>query len=347
MVDPIIIDPTKEKFWDNFLLSSDKNYFFNSSYWAKVLKESYGYQPCYVVVPHPRTDTYHAALPCMEVRSRLTGRRGVSLPFTDFCLPTTASTDALSHTVNFLIKIGRERKWRYIELRCGRKLLNASSYHSLFYIHELSLESPTSSIFRRLKSSTQRNIRKSARSGLTVEISNELCALKDFYSLHTITRKRHGAPPQPFIFFRKINQHIMQTDHGTVITARLKGQAIASAVFFHFGQGVIYKFGASDLRFQHTRANNMVIWTAIEYFAKKGYSELHFGRTSPDNTGLLRFKRAWAPREERLEYFRYNLRRNAFTEAPATPFGRSSTLMRNLPIPVLKIIGKLLYPHIA
>ncbi len=347
MINPIIIDPTKEKGWDDSLLSSDKNNFFNSSYWAKVLKESYGYQPCYIVVPHPRNDTYHTALPCMEVRSRLTGRRGISLPFTDFCLPTIASPDALSHTVNFLITIGRERKWRYIELRCGRKPLKASAYHSLFYLHELSLEPPTKSIFRRLKSSTQRNIRKSARSGLTIEISNEFCALKEFYSLHTITRKRHGVPPQPFIFFRKINQHIMQTEHGTVITARHKGQAIASAVFFHFGQGVIYKFGASDLRFQHMRANNMVIWTAIEYFAEKGYSKLHFGRTSPDNTGLLRFKRAWAPREEQLEYLRYNLKRHAFTEASPPLFGRSSALMRNLPIPVLQIIGRLLYPHIA
>lgn len=80
-----IIDPTQYPNWDELLLSTPGSSFFHTSSWARVLKEAYGYTPKYFT----EFDGGHIStlIPVMEVDSFLTGRRGVSLPFTDYCEP--------------------------------------------------------------------------------------------------------------------------------------------------------------------------------------------------------------------------------------------------------------------
>ena len=58
---------------------------FHSSAWMRVLSKTYGHKA--LVLTWCRNGEVAAALPLLEVASPLTGRRGVSLPFTDFCKP--------------------------------------------------------------------------------------------------------------------------------------------------------------------------------------------------------------------------------------------------------------------
>ncbi len=55
----------------------------------------------------------------MEVRSWLTGKRGVSLPFTDTCDPLGAPTDALFDEVT---RYGAAQGWKYWESRATRPI---------------------------------------------------------------------------------------------------------------------------------------------------------------------------------------------------------------------------------
>jgi len=48
-----------------------------------------------------------------------------------------------------------------------------------------------------------------------------------------------------------------------------------------------YKF------FQHLRANNLVMWEAIKWSCEKKFQSLSFGRTEPENKGLMQFKAGW------------------------------------------------------
>jgi len=79
------LNPTKYPEWDNFLLENRDFSFFHSSAWAKVLKASYGYDPIYFV--SIAAGQLCLLVPFMNIVSPLTGRRGVSLPFTDRCAP--------------------------------------------------------------------------------------------------------------------------------------------------------------------------------------------------------------------------------------------------------------------
>src|SRR5205809_7902736 len=84
-VEGAIIDPLQNGAWDSLLSGFPEATAFHTSAWARVLSRTYGHTPIYL--RFDRADEPVALVPLMEVRSALTGVRGVCLPFTDFCGP--------------------------------------------------------------------------------------------------------------------------------------------------------------------------------------------------------------------------------------------------------------------
>jgi hypothetical protein len=58
-----------------------------------------------------------AALPVMEIKSSITGYRGVSLPFTDNCSPLIRNAADFKDLFQDAVQYGQKTKWKYIELR--------------------------------------------------------------------------------------------------------------------------------------------------------------------------------------------------------------------------------------
>jgi lipid II:glycine glycyltransferase (peptidoglycan interpeptide bridge formation enzyme) len=168
-----------------------------------------------------------------------------------------------------------------------------------------------------------------------------------FYRLHCMTRKRHGLPPQPFRFFENIYRSILARDLGFIVTASLGRKPIAAALFLHLGKRVIYKFAASDQAVQRLRGSNLVIWQAIKWCVRNGFEELSFGRTSLWNEGLRRFKLGWGADETRTDYFKYDFRTSGFVTEKDLTAAWPTKFFRMMPVRVSKLIGALLYRHIA
>ena len=82
---------------------------------------------------------------------------------------------------------------------------------------------------------------------------------------------------------------------------------VAGAIYFHLGNKAMYKFGASDDAYQHTRANNLVMWEAIRWYAHNGYSSFCFGRSDCDGEGLRQFKNGWGTVERNINYYKYDI----------------------------------------
>ena len=340
------LNPLDYPKWDELLSRQPNASFFHTSAWARVLHDSYGYKPFYLA--SVADDRFDIVIPLMEVDSFFTGKRAVSLPFTDFCPVLCSDQSSFDHYLQNIIDYGKKAGWNYIEFRGAEKFLSAHPAYSHFYVHHLDLIRGHEEILRHLRSSTRRNIKKALKNNLEIEISDDIESVKGFYSLNCITRKRHGLPPQPFRFFEKVHEHIISKGSGVVLIARYKGEPVASAVYFHFGGQAIYKYGASCMKYQYLRANNLIMWEAIKYFSEKGLSTFHFGRTEPENKGLLQFKRGWGTEEEILKYYRYDFKKRSFTAAASTnEYSMFNALMKKLPIPVLRFIGAALYPHVA
>ncbi len=286
-------------------------------------------------------------IPAFEANSWITGRRGISLPFTDECTPVCSSAPKFKRRFAAVSEHARNRKWKYLELRGGRHLLPNSRASATFWGHTLLLQSIVGSQETRLGSATRRGIRKGQSSDVSIEVSTSLDALKSFYLLLCLTRRRHGLPPQPMRFFESIHRFILSNGQGLVVTAVSKTKPIAAAVFFHRGTQAIYKFGASDEAFQQLRPNNVLMWHAIRSYAERGYATLDFGRTSVTNAGLRRFKLGWGTMERTIEYFRYDYARSDFVVSRDQATGWHNKLFQLMPPAASRALGGLLYKHIA
>jgi hypothetical protein len=191
-----VIDPLADPGWDALVLRSGERTIFHTAAWMRVLAESYGYRPMAFVAGDghgPRL-----AIPLMEVESGLTGKRGVSLPFSDSTPPLTLGDAPLDpHESGELLEHiaghGKRRGWKYFELRGGRVYSHDSSRE--FREHVLPLTGCADDLFGGFRGSNQRNIRKACRESVEVRFETSPEALRRFYGLHVLNRRVNGAPP--------------------------------------------------------------------------------------------------------------------------------------------------------
>ena len=340
-----ILDPLHDPDWDERIRAHEKASIFMTSSWARVLADSYGYQPRYF--GEVRNGVLAALMPFMEVSSILTGKRGVSLPFTDQCEPITSSETGIQDVLDSVIDHGKRSGWNYLELRPGTGLASPAPPSTVCCGHVLDLTPGPDQLFRGLRDSTRRNIKRAQNAGVTVTVSSTAEGLQEFCRLNCMTRRDHGLPPQPAKFFGNIQRHVLAKGHGMVVLASYRGRTIAGAVYFHFGRNAVYKYGASDRSYQNLRANNLVMWEAIRRYAAEGLRVFDFGRTEPGNEGLLQFKRGWGAVERPVNYYRYDLRRDVFVTSHLAVTGAHTAYFRHMPMPLLKLAGTLLYRHMG
>lgn len=342
----VFLSPLTTAHYDRLLEATPRSTFFHSSAWCSVLSRSYGFEPFYLAKEGPTG--YSVLFPVMEVRSRITGTRGVCLPFTDHCEPLleNGETDP-EGLLDGLAEKGRQLGWRYLEWR-GEAGLSGEAVPASQYIgHFLELSLGEKDIFRRLRDSTRRNIRRAQREGLEVTISTSQDAVRLLWQLQCLTRKKHGLPPQPRRFFRAIWEEVVSKGMGFVVAASRGSKPVAASLFLHLGGQAVFKYGASDPQDAASRGNYLVMWEAIRECIRRGCSRLSLGRTAPSNTGLLQFKRGWAAKEREIPYYRYDLRSRRFLPAAQRENGWYNMVLRKLPMPFLRLLGELLYPHVA
>jgi len=212
--------------------------------------------------------------------------------------------------------------------------------------HDLDLIGGEESLFSRYRPNVHRNIRKAEREGIYVSEDHTPEGLRGFYHLNCLTRREHGLPPQPLGFFERLREHVLEKGLGFLMMARYRQKAIAGALFLLFGGKAIFKYGASDRRYQEFRANNLVFRDAIRLLCGRGARTLSFGRTNFGHEGLRQFKLSWGTTETRHQYVKYDVRSKTYrTDEQSRWETHWKKTFANLPLPVLRIIGSAAYRH--
>lgn len=343
-------DPLADKRWDAFVSRHPRASLFHSSAWLRALQKTYGYQPVAFSWPAPGEALQGAILFC-EVDSWLTGRRLVSLPFSDHCDPLLSDADYRPLLSALENKLSAAR-WRYIEVRpLNSGDPDSASWHSsaTYHFHRLDLRPDLDTLFRGFHhSSTQRKIRRAEREGLEYREGSSESLFNDFYRLLVVTRKRHSIPPQPRKWFRNLMEAF-----GEDLKFRLafKGnRAVAGMLTIRHKDTLYYKNGGSDARFHSLGGMHLLFWNSIQDAKGQGLASLDFGRVDTDQPGLITFKNRWGAVASPLHYYRFSpgkLPVHAFD--PANTFQRRAinVFCSISPSFLLPACGSLLYRHIG
>jgi hypothetical protein len=331
--------------WDRMALDHPDCSVFHLSGWARVLRSAYGHESHYLVCRRPGGELA-ALVPFMELRNCLGTKRGVSLPFADFCPPLLFGEKDGDRVFPTVRSVALQRGWKSFELRGGTPPVPFATASVAYCVHSLDLAPGPEALSAGFDASFRQAVRKAEREGVVSEIRTDESALRAYYQLHVRTRRRHGSPPQPWSFFQHLWKELIQPGQGILVLGQRRGCPVAGAVFLHTGHQAVFKFGASDERLPELRANNLVMAAAIRHLAERGLQSLHFGRTSLHQSGLRRFKRGWGAVESTLSYFKYDLRRDCWTVGADRAAGWQKSLFSRLPQSVNRLAGRLLYPHL-
>jgi lipid II:glycine glycyltransferase (peptidoglycan interpeptide bridge formation enzyme) len=157
----------------------------------------------------------------------------------------------------------------------------------------LALEKDFDQLTKKFKRTVRQSVRKAVESKLEVLKGKNEIDLKKFYGLYNETRKRNCVPAQPYLFFYNLWSKFSPTGHLTLVLVNKENTTVGAGMLLKFKQRVTLEFLASDSRFLALRPNHLIAWNAIKSAQEEGYKIFDFGRTAPEDQGLMRFKRSW------------------------------------------------------
>jgi Acetyltransferase (GNAT) domain len=341
------VDPLRDPRWTEFAERHPRGSVFHTRGWLEALRRTYGYEPVVYTTTPPGVGLANGLVLC-RVYSRVTGRRLVSLPFSDHCEPLVDCPDDAERLLNSLKLECPREGLKYIELRprTDGEVSSAEMIRSeAFAFHVVDLGPGLKEIFKRFhKDSIQRKIRRAEREELTYEEGRSEALLEKFYRLLLRTRRRHQLPPHPRAWFRNLVDCL--GEQVKIRVASKDSQPIASIVTLSFKDGLVYKYGCSDERFHHLGGMQLLFWNTIQEGKSNGARELDLGRSDCDNPGLITFKDRWGAERSRLTYWRYPPR-SAPVTAAGWPMKVVKRLSPHVPDHLLIAAGTLLYKHIG
>jgi Acetyltransferase (GNAT) domain len=303
------IDPLQDARWGAFVEGHPRASVFHTVPWLDALHRTYGYKPIVYTTSPPGADLQNGLVFCC-VESGITGRRLVSLPFSDHCEPLIDSAEELESILSCLQAHRRSSDWRYIEIRPLTSSLRRSSAPEGFQpskqycFHTIDLRPQENELFHGFhESSVQRRIRRAERAGLVCESGRSRPLLKKFHQLMLLTRRRHKLLPQPEEWFRNLVE--CMGDALKIWVVSRENIPVASILTLRFKNTLVFKYGCSDSAYRRLGSTPLVFWKAIQQAKSDGVQEFDLGRSDCDNRGLIAFKDHWASMRSLLTYWRF------------------------------------------
>ena len=342
------IDPLADPRWGYFVQRHPYASVFHTTAWLQALKCTYGYTPIVYTTTPPGEDLENGIAFC-QIRSFLTGKRLVSLPYSDHCDLLGESEEEISFLIHSLQNARQGESWKYVEVRPVRQDVVSTEKgqgftpEETFFIHLLDLTRDVGSIYADLdKDCVQRRIQRAQRVGLIEECGRSEILLNQFYELFVITRSRHGLPPIPYAWFRNLIEYL-----GEALEIRLaykENIPVSGILTLRFKDTLYYKYGCSDTRFKAFGPTPWLLWSAIKSAKARGAKRFDLGRTEAENVGLLKFKNNWVSKAQQVVYWRFPDCRSV-----SSVDGWKSTMAKrtfsNMPPSLLRLTGDLIYRH--
>jgi CelD/BcsL family acetyltransferase involved in cellulose biosynthesis len=340
------LNPLQDPRWRELVERHPRASVFHSTEWLEALRGTYGYDPVAITTCPPDVPLSSGLVFC-RVKSWLTGRRLVSLPFSDHCEALVDSAEELDNLIVHMKRGVEEKQWRYIEIRPAA--FRPGSHTKLgesnvYYLHRLDLQKSSEELFRGFhKDCVQRKIRRAEREALSYEEGRSEAQLNKFYRLLVMTRKRQQLPPQPLAWFRGLLAAF--GDRLKIRIASKGSLPVASILTLSHKKVMTYKYGCSDAQYNKFGGMALLFWKTIQEAKESGLEELDMGRSDTDNEGLVVFKEHWGATRSALSYWRYPNRQRISQN------GWSMRLAKHLvsaaPELSLEAAGTLLYRHIG
>jgi FemAB-related protein (PEP-CTERM system-associated) len=337
---------------ESFIDRQAKDTFYYQKAWLDLITGLYGYSliPLTAIDAAGRITGY---LPVCLMHSPLTGRRLVSLPFSDLCPLLAEDESSAGELIDQALGLARQEKARYLELRAGA---HAAFAHcpdlveaNLYVRWLLPLAPDPEAIWSQLRKPVQHQVKKSQKLGVHIRVAQNRSDVAHYYRLHLQTRcKKHGMPAQPQRYFYELWDRFAGSGGMHLLLAEYQETIIAGMILLTSGATMRYAYGASREQYLRFAPNNLLMWSAISLGCSLGCRTFDLGRTACDNEGLMEFKRRWGAIKEPIPYYYYPATSGlAATSEASWKYRLLTSFWKRLPLSVAASLGGHLYKHLG
>ncbi len=328
-------DPA-DKAWDRFVEQHPHATVAHLAAWGSVFARAYGHE--HVSLAAEEGGEIVGVLPLVVIRSRLFGRRVVSMPFLDYGgILAEPASEAERRLADAALGVAREHGAQSIGLRQLHPIGLPATAGGERVTMLLALSSEEA-VWKALPSERRNRVRKGEKQGLRpVWGGSEL--LDDFYRVFAVNMRDLGSPVHSRRFFTLMVEELPGIAR-VLVVRDAHGRAVGAAVCLFFRDTIMVPW-VSSLREAFALCPNFVLyWEVIRTGCRSGYRTLDLGR-SFRNAGTFEFKRQWGALPHILPWIFVDVVAGArpSVDRDASRYQRLIEAWKRLPVPIANAIG--------
>jgi FemAB-related protein (PEP-CTERM system-associated) len=316
--------------WDSYVLAHPRATFFHQTGWKRVLEETFGYEPRYLLAEED--GRVRGVLPLFLCRS-LRGRMGLySLPHTVYGGPVGADAAAEEALLAKAREIAADAGAATVEFRNRHANLLDLPRLEGFVTFEKDLPGTAAEVYKTFPKKAREAINQATKRW---QLEADFRApLDEFYGLLAASYLRLGTPVFPRRFFAAIQRHFPDT---SILVVRHEGRPVASVLSVVFRSTMMPLYSGENDDATRLKANNFKYFRLMEHAVERGLTRFDFGRSRLSNEGTVGFKTNQGFEATPLPYQAQGA--SASADPNTGIFPKVRKLWTRLPAPVARTLG--------
>lgn len=321
--------------WDAFVEGDEQSSFCHLSAWRDIMADTLGARCAYLQAQND-DGSFAGVLPLLHVRSALTGRCLVSMPFLNYGGPL-GSPVVREQLAREAIAVAQAGSAKLIELRTRYDTVPPLRERQPRVTVVLPLAA-RDSLWEGFPSKLRSQIRRSQKAGMLATFGND--QVDAFYPVFAQTMRDLGTPVLPRGFFHSIVAALgARTVIGVVRSP--DGTPVAAGFGFEWKGEVEITWAGALRAFSREAPNMLLYWSFMEESLKRGAHTFNFGRCSVGG-GTHRFKLQWGGHDAPLPWSVWPDDTMGLAGSDRGRFGVAVETWKRLPLRTANALGPLL-----
>jgi len=325
-----------DKTWDRFVEQHPDATIAHLSAWSAIVHDAYGHQSLSLAAVDDGDIV--GVLPLVLMKSRLFGRRLVSMPFLDYGGVLAEHGSAAERALaDAALALAREHGVASIGLR-QRGVTGLDVTPTDDRVTMLMPLASEEAVWKALPSERRNRVRKGHKNAL-VAIWGGSELLDDFYRVWSVNMRDLGSPAHSRAFFARMLEELGGSAR-VLLVRDSAHRTVGAAMCLLFRDAILVPW-VSSLREAFALCPNFVLyWEAIAFGCREGYRMFDFGRSFRDR-GTYEFKRQWGAVADPLPWVFLDVVAGAppAVDRDASSWGRLVEAWKRLPVPVANFVG--------
>jgi len=339
--------------WDRFVQRHECGTIYHLSNWKGFLEEVCPHvRGEYVALRNTNSGDIVAGIPLYIATSSLLGTRMISTPFATLGGALVSSAGDMARLRAAIWEIAARAGARRLEIRGLRRPnltdLKPLAPSSQFLHHFLELPDSPEKLRPRFSRVVRRNIAKAVKGGVRIVEDNSTEALNKFSLMHQSERKRLGLPAFPAHFFQALQKHLPPPRLSVLVAVR-QTEVLGMFLVLEHQDWSIAEYIVVTESGREQGAGHLLYWESMVRSIEAGRKFYSLGRTAPDRSGLLQFKRSWGGIEETLMTLTYPTPHSSLMFLSSNPLAGQLArfFFRNVPAALSRTMSSFFYSHWA